>query len=65
VIVQLQVLSEGVGKLWGENVIWTLIQIDDIKHNDKKIAFESLDIASFMSCFTDRNVFNKWFSVKM
>jgi hypothetical protein len=36
-IVQLQVLSECVGQLWGENVIGVRIQSDDVKHNDKKI----------------------------
>jgi hypothetical protein len=36
-IVQIQVLSECVGQLWGENVIGVRIVTDDGKHNDKKI----------------------------
>jgi hypothetical protein len=63
VIVHVQVLSEGVRALWGENVIGVGIHTDDVKHNDKEMAVQTLDIVSFISCFTDRNLFTKCFAV--
>jgi hypothetical protein len=63
VVVHLQVLLEGVGQLWGENVIGVRIQTDDVKHNDMEMAIQTLEIASFMSCFTYRNLFTKFFAV--
>jgi hypothetical protein len=35
-IVQIQVLSECVGQLWGENVIGVRIQTDDVKSMIRK-----------------------------
>jgi hypothetical protein len=61
VIVHLQVLSECVEQLWGENVISAKIQTDDVQQNDKKIIIKTLEIAIFMSYYTDRKLFTRWF----
>jgi hypothetical protein len=52
-----------VGQLWDKDLIGVRIQTDDVNHNVKKMAVQTLEIARFMPCVTDRNLFTNSFDV--